>query len=282
MTRVRLFLPLLAVVFVTVAASAQMKDYPGYKDPALFTRMPHFFLDSDYCFKETAYASYKFTVKDGQKEVEGHLVEYNYNFDDASGAAPPSALQVVRNYQNAARKIGGQVLYENVDQGATTFRFTRDGKVTWVALEGSSSYVRIHILEVQSMQQDVTADAASLLSGLTESGHVEVPGILFDFGKSEVKPESQPALEEVAKLLQQDPKLRVWVVGHTDNVGSAESNVTLSNARAAAVIKVLTEKLKVDAKRLAPFGAGPYAPVASNTTDEGRARNRRVELVAQP
>jgi outer membrane protein OmpA-like peptidoglycan-associated protein len=131
------------------------------------------------------------------------------------------------------------------------------------------------------MKQDVVADAAALRSGLQENGHVEVPGILFDFGKSDVKPESEPALKELTAMLQANTALKVWVVGHTDNVGSAESNLTLSGARAAAAIKALALR-GIGANRLAPHGAGPYAPVASNATDEGRARNRRVELVAQP
>lgn len=116
---------------------------------------------------------------------------------------------------------------------------------------------------------------------MAEVGHVEVPGIYFDFGKSEVKPESKPALEQVAALLQANPSMRVWVVGHTDSVGSAESNVALSNARAASVIRVLTQQMGIASRRLAPHGAGPYAPVASNKTEEGRAKNRRVELVEQ-
>jgi outer membrane protein OmpA-like peptidoglycan-associated protein len=131
------------------------------------------------------------------------------------------------------------------------------------------------------MQQDVVANAAALQGGLAQEGHVAVPGIFFDFNKSDVKPESQPALEEVAKLLKTNPSMRVWVVGHTDNVGSPESNVTLSNARAAAVIKALTQQMGIEPKRLAPHGAGPFAPVATNKTEEGRARNRRVELVEQ-
>jgi outer membrane protein OmpA-like peptidoglycan-associated protein len=88
-------------------------------------------------------------------------------------------------------------------------------------------------------------------------------------------------LKEVAALIGATPGLKVWVVGHTDNVGSADGNMKLSEARAAAVVKALAQK-GIDAKQLAPHGAGPYAPVASNATDDGRARNRRVELVAQP
>jgi outer membrane protein OmpA-like peptidoglycan-associated protein len=125
------------------------------------------------------------------------------------------------------------------------------------------------------------ADAAALRSGLNENGHVEVPGIFFDFGKADVKPESEPALKELTAMLQANAAVKVWVVGHTDNVGSMESNMALSGTRAAAVVKALVQR-GIGGARLAPHGAGPYAPIASNATEEGRARNRRVELVAQP
>jgi len=136
------------------------------------------------------------------------------------------------------------------------------------------------IVEVQKMQQDVVANADALKSGLADAGHVEVPGIFFDTAKSDIKPESQPAIQEVVKMLKASPAVKVWVVGHTDNVGTADANVALSNARAASVVKALAAG-GIDARRLTPHGDGPFSPVAANTTDEGRARNRRVELVAQ-
>jgi outer membrane protein OmpA-like peptidoglycan-associated protein len=91
----------------------------------------------------------------------------------------------------------------------------------------------------------------------------------------------EAASHATCEVVERGPALRVWVVGHTDYVGTAEFNVTLSNARAAAVVKALAAA-GIDPKRLTPHGDGPFAPVAANTTDEGRARNRRVELVAQP
>lgn len=142
-------------------------------------------------------------------------------------------------------------------------------------------HYELGIVERQAMKQDVVASAEAFSSGLKSAGHVEVPGILFDFNKAELKPESEPATAEVVKLLQGDPAMRIWVVGHTDSVGSADANLKLSAARAASVISALTSR-GIHPKRLAPFGNGPFAPVAANTTDDGRAKNRRVELVAQP
>jgi len=273
---------IIAVLFVSTAftAAAQMTDYKGYKDPALFTRMPHYFLSTEDSVVDTPFDAFEFTVKNGTQRVEGHRLHYTYVFDESAGTSP-GFLQIVRNYEAAARKIGGEILSGDVRR--TTIRIAKNGQETWVALEAFNEgrQYELNVIERQIMKQDVVAGAAALRSGLTENGHVEVPGILFDFGKSEIKPESEPALAQVAALLQANPALKAWVVGHTDNVGSPETNLTLSSARAAAVVKALTQR-GIDARRLAPHGAGPFAPVASNAAEEGRARNRRVELVAQP
>jgi outer membrane protein OmpA-like peptidoglycan-associated protein len=264
----------------SMAASAQMTDFQGYKDPALFTRMRHYFLSSEDSFVEKAFDAYEFQLKEGTQSVEGRHLHYSYSFDEAAGNMP-STLQIVRNYEAAARRIGGQVLWDDVRRA--TIKISRNGQETWAFLEvfNEGRLYELHIVERGQMKQDVVADAAALGSGLKEAGHVEVPGIFFDFGKAEIKPESETALNEVVKLLRANAAWKVWVVGHTDNVGTVESNLTLSGARSAAVVKALTQK-GIAAGRLAAHGAGPFAPVAANDTDDGRARNRRVELVKQP
>ena len=127
----------------------------------------------------------------------------------------------------------------------------------------------------------VTVNAAALAGDISRTGHSAVYGIYFDTGKADVKPESDAALKEIAKMLQENPALKLLVVGHTDNVGTLASNMDLSKRRAAAVVQVLTATNGVAAARLLAQGAGPLAPVASNGTEEGRAKNRRVELVEQ-
>ena len=272
----------LALLFVSTAfiAAAQMSDYKGYKDPALFTRMPHYFLSTADSFVDTPFDAVEFAVKSGTQRVEGHRLYYTYAFDESAGTCP-GFLQIVRNYEAAAKRIGGEVLSGDVRR--TTIRVAKNGQETWIALEAFNEgrQYELNIIERQLMKQDVIADAAALRAGLKDHGHVEVPGILFDFGKSEIKPQSEPALAQVAAMLQANPALKAWVVGHTDNVGTAEANVALSSGRAAAVVKALTGR-GIDGKRLAPHGAGPFAPVDSNAAEQGRARNRRVELVAQP
>jgi outer membrane protein OmpA-like peptidoglycan-associated protein len=129
------------------------------------------------------------------------------------------------------------------------------------------------------MAQEVTANADFFKAGLNSTGHVEVPGIFFDTGKAVLKPESDAALAEVAKLLQADPALQVYVVGHTDSVAALDLNMKLSQARAEAVVQALVVKHGIAAARLTGRGVGPLSPVASNDAEDGRAKNRRVELV---
>ena len=129
------------------------------------------------------------------------------------------------------------------------------------------------------MKQEVAIDAAAMASDIADTGSVAIYGINFDTASSVIKPESEPAIDEIAKLLTNNPTLKVYIVGHTDMVGDAASNVRLSQARAQSVISDLVSKHGIAAARLLAFGNGPYAPVATNKTDDGRAKNRRVELV---
>lgn len=141
----------------------------------------------------------------------------------------------------------------------------------------------VEIVEPKPMETgQVTVDPAALQAGLAAEGRVTLTGLFFDTGKTELKPESKAQLDAMAELLKNQPALKAWIVGHTDNVGSFESNEKLSLARAQAVVAALTAApYKVDAKRLVAKGLASLAPVAGNGDDAGRARNRRVELVAQ-
>lgn len=127
----------------------------------------------------------------------------------------------------------------------------------------------------------VLVDASAMAKDISATGHVALYGILFDTDKTDLKPESSATIEEIATLLKQDAGMQLYVVGHTDNVGGYDYNVALSQRRAATVVKELIGRHGISAARLKPAGTGPLAPVASNGTDAGRAKNRRVELVRQ-
>ncbi|MCX6620629.1 MAG: methyltransferase, partial [Acidobacteria bacterium] len=143
----------LLLMLTCSVAFAQMKDFEGYKDPALFTRLPHYFLSTADSVVETPFNAFEFMVKDGTQKVEGRHLHYSYGFDESAGASP-GFLQVVRNYEAAARKIGAAVLYS--DERRTTLRLARNGAETWVAVEvfNEGRAYELNIIERQLMKQD--------------------------------------------------------------------------------------------------------------------------------
>jgi OOP family OmpA-OmpF porin len=126
-----------------------------------------------------------------------------------------------------------------------------------------------------------TVSAAALANDIAQTGHAAVYGIYFDAGKAELKPQSDPTLAEIGKLLTANAQLKLFVIGNTNNVGGLTANLVLSKQRADAVVAALVARYRVAPARLRASGIGPLAPVATNRTEEGRARNRRVELVEQ-
>ena len=252
----------------------------GSKDPALFSRMPGFHISN---YQELDFDKFDFPVGPGKTQtVEGRHYYIDYYAND--GIKIPSGLQITHNYMNAAQSIGGKTVYEFEDGGTqyVTLQVVKNNAEVWVEVQGAGNGMyKVNIIEKQAMKQDVVANAESMALSINDTGKAAVYGIYFDTGKSEIKPESESALAEIVKLLKADAKLKLYVVGHTDNVGQFNNNIKLSQDRAAAVVKALVGKHGIAASRLTPFGDGPTAPVASNKSEEGRAKNRRVELVAQ-
>jgi outer membrane protein OmpA-like peptidoglycan-associated protein len=216
----------------------------------------------------------------GGKEVHWEGKVYSYGYSRKEGGRPISELQIVRNYETAIKQAGGTNLGGDERRVASEIR--KAGALTGVYVEafnGGRDY-SLTIVETRAMQQEVVADAKAMRNDLAATGKTIVHGIYFDTASSTIKPESEPALVEIVKLLNGSPALKVYVVGHTDNVGSLESNLKLSSGRAASVVKAITAR-GVAASRLKSGGVGPYSPVASNDTDGGKAKNRRVEFVKQ-
>lgn len=140
----------------------------------------------------------------------------------------------------------------------------------------------LEIIESEAMDTEmVTVKAAAMAKGIDATGHMAVYGIYFDTDSAAIKPESSSTLEEISKLLENRPALKLHVAGHTDSQGGYEHNMDLSRRRAEAVTASLVSEYKIDSGRLRAAGVGPLSPVASNDSPEGRARNRRVELVKQ-
>jgi outer membrane protein OmpA-like peptidoglycan-associated protein len=264
----------LAGVGLSMAADLDTK---GSKDHPLLTRMPNFYISA---YRDTEFDSYKFNVQDKKPvSIEGHKYYIDYRLN--KGAAEPGELKIRRNIQDALKKIGGQVVFDDNNNKTSSIVLQKDGKETWVEVKSYNHMYLLSIVEKEIMKQEVEANAEAMGSDINSTGHVSIYGIYFDTGKSEIKPESDAAISEIAKLLKNNGALNLYVVGHTDNVGSFDSNMKLSKDRADAVVKALTGKHGIAAARLKPYGVASLAPVTSNDTEDGKAKNRRVELVKQ-
>jgi len=266
----------------SLAALAQA-DVARSKDHPLLSRYPDSFI-AEY---EKNFNAVEFTVgtKDGQpekKSVEGDATTILYFHKNAD--RQPSALQVIRNYQNAIKGIGGEVVYERLpkegDGGETTLKVATGGKEAWVRVEPgifsapTQSY-KIQVVEVAAMQQVVTAN--KLLDELDKNGYIALY-INFDTGKADLKADGKATVAEIVKMLKAAPAMKVAIEGHTDNVGQPAANKALSEARARSVMAAVVAG-GIDAKRLSAAGFGQEKPIADNRSEEGRAKNRRVELV---
>lgn len=255
----------------------QQQDVKGAKDHPMITRMPDFWISE---YKENEFDSYKYIGADNKPVIiEGHKYSILYKLN--SGVSEPGALKITRNVQDALKKIGGKVVLDDTFNKLSTIVVQKDGKETWIEVRCYSGIMyRLTIVEREIMKQEIVA-ADVMGNDINSTGHVSVYGIYFDFGKAEIKPESDNAIEQISVLLKNNASLQLYVVGHTDNVGNIDSNMKLSKDRADAVVNALVTKYGIAAARLKAFGVASLAPVASNDSDEGRAKNRRVELVKQ-
>ena len=140
--------------------------------------------------------------------------------------------------------------------------------------------IYVQVVEYSDFKSDFEYfEADEIQSSINESGHIALSGLFFDTGSDQLTAESSPALNEIAKAMEASPQLQLYVVGHTDNVGSAAANQDLSARRAKSVAASLVQNYGINSDRLVSVGVGLAAPVTSNKTEEGRALNRRVELV---
>ena len=253
------------------AQDEERKDAEGCKESPLVTRFPGGIINS--C-ENKEFDQYDFPLgndKDGNpltKHVEGEFHSWDIATHDGV-----SELQVFRNFQTALKTAGF-----TVDYAESPYVLTAHKGGTWILIESKGTYYYQTIVTSKEMKQEVTADASSLKDEIDKSGHVAVYGIHFETGKAAIQPDSEDTLKQLAALLQQNPTLKLRVEGHTDNQGSPAANQLLSEKRAQAVVAWLVAH-GADAAQLKAQGLGQTKPVADNSTEDGRAKNRRVELV---
>lgn len=266
-----------ALLALPLTAFAQ-EDAEGAKDHPAVPRFPGFYLSettvNDFNAAELCTGEGVTTKK------EGRYWYLPYALKD--GARQPSAVEILRNYTNAFKKNGGKLVWSDIEQGGAcgTLMMPLGKSERWLQIElaNSNTVLTLTIVELAAMTSKVELRASEMLEALNRDGFVALHGILFDTGKDSLKPESASQLDEIVTLLKENGSLKLSVEGHTDNVGNAKSNQSLSDNRALSVKKYLTGK-GIEAGRLDARGWGDTKPVGDNRTEEGRRQNRRVELV---
>jgi outer membrane protein OmpA-like peptidoglycan-associated protein len=237
-------------------------------------------------------------------DLEGRLTSLVYETKEKT-----SPLKVLRNFEQALKSAGFKGMFQcegikcgPVGMWASALRHDKMASSSWptmrylamsrtqgdkgvyvtVFVADSLGRIRIGLNVIETKQMEtglVTVDAKMMDQQLMQHGRVAVYGIHFDTDRAELKEESFETLEQIRQLLEMKKELKLYIVGHTDDTGGLSHNIDLSHRRAQAVVTALVKRYGISANRIKSFGAGPYAPVASNLNDEGRAKNRRVELV---
>ncbi|WP_283177850.1 OmpA family protein [Gemmobacter sp. 24YEA27] len=304
-----IFAPLFAL-----AALAQDADAPGSSD---FPLIPRYEGAVIKFWETSAYDAYTLLLgpvglaTDGEPEpektleLEGRFTEILYR-----GPEKRSSLEVFRNYEAALTKAGFETLFtcskkdcgprfrQLINPGARFDGLLYDNERHYIAAkisrpEGDAylalyvtsfepenrPFVYMAITELAPMEDKmVVVEASEIQETMARDGKIAIYGILFDFDQASILPESKAQIDQLAAMLAAEPALSVLIVGHTDGQGAFDYNLSLSQRRAQSVVDALAA-LGIASERMTPAGAGMVAPVATNRTDEGRARNRRVEIV---
>ncbi len=242
------------------------QDIEGSKDHPLFSRMPGFVI-TDYSYEEFGAGEF-YDENENYVTVEG---EKTYIYYESEERVAP--LKIIRNYTNAAKEIGGKSLEYT---GNTAYiNIKKNGKEIWAYVYAEDYNYTLTVVEKGDVKQEITA--SNILRDLNATGKA-ILYINFDSGKSSIKEESVPIIDQIAGMLRNNPEINLSIEGHTDDQGDNASNQRLSENRAKAVMDAITAK-GIGSDRLSSKGFGEDQPIADNSTEEGRAKNRRVELV---
>jgi outer membrane protein OmpA-like peptidoglycan-associated protein len=273
---------LLSILLVLLSSATQVRaQETEIKDTPYFSGMPNYTI---YDGEDIEFDSYNFFNGKNCTAVEGKKLKRIYTLKE--DAQKSSVIQIMRNYANSVRNMGGTVIFEGEPQNADCAdnnglnmivgKVIKGGNEMWVEVAslGGDDYSLTIVLK-ELMKQDVTA--SDMFDALNRDGHIALY-INFDTGKSIIRDESKPIIEQIVKMMKSNPVLKLSVEGHTDNVGSPVSNKSLSEERAKSVVSAIVSQ-GIGADRLSLVGHGQDKPIADNNTEEGKAKNRRVELV---
>ncbi len=305
----------MAVVLIisTNLFAQRTRDIKGGKDYPLVSRFSGTVIEWYQVKNFDRY--YMLSLKDNKLdryEIDGKVTRIQY-----SSQKEHSVFEIYKSYESALKNAGFEILlmldktncslnlseriYDaglNGINGLTAKESLnthyRDGEFTYLSakkkIDGKDIYVVVYItrwnsplitfdaIEVKSLDKGLVS-VKDLEAGLLENGHIAIYDIHFNTGKSDIRPESANALKNIAEYLKGHSDKKFLIVGHTDNVGNFDANLKLSKDRANVVMNELVNKYQVKAEQLKAYGDGSTAPVASNLTNKGKAKNRRVEIV---
>ena len=320
MKKVTLIFTVVALMISTNLFAQQETDVEGSKDHSLISRFPN-----SVIVVYTQHEFDEYTLPLGNRPEEGKLFK-KLNLEGkvtriqyAGIPKNRSFLEVYRNYENALKNAGFEILFSGkgeelgsmwpeyifddnnsplpegnrlpssneYSQRYLSAKLARPEGDIYVSLfvtkdswHEECPLVQLDIIEIKPMESGLVT-AVAIDKGIKESGHITLAGIFFDTGIITIKTESDAALKNIAEYLNTNSNNKFYIVGHTDNVGDFTSNMTLSENRAKAVMNELVSEYEVNTNQLKAYGVSSLSPVSSNSSDEGRAKNRRVEIVEQ-
>jgi len=307
-------LSVLSLCLLSLSTYAIPKDQKGSQDHPLVSRYPgtHILTYATRDFDEYQLPLSAPTNKSGprpdfkkSKDLEGKITRIGYTIGPVT-----SSLKIYRNFENALKKSGfktifsckkeacgktnkwqqffvtskGQVWGKKDSHRVVTAHKNINGKDVYILLyvgdQGRRLTIGLDVIEVKEMENDlVEIDLNNLQKKLETEGKIALYGIQFEIDKANLLESSKKSIKVLAEVLTKNKKMRIYIVGHTDDSGTPEHNLNLSRKRAQSVVQELFSKHSIDKKRVSAFGAGPYAPVGNNAEDDGRTLNRRVEVI---
>ncbi len=247
---------------------------PSGADHRLFGHMPNYVGEA----QKRNFDKFTFTIRDGEdtREIEVRGARHSVAYNVKSGTTPASIHDAHENYRHAVEALGGQVLHR--DDRSMNARLENNGQTIWLNVYSQETDIRLEVIEEKAFEASIKApEASAMKTALDKDGRIALY-VNFDFNKATLKPDAAPVVAQVVKLLKDNPGLKLEIGGHTDNIGGRDYNMKLSAQRAAAIVAAIVAQ-GVPADRLRSAGYGPDKPVADNNKDDGRAKNRRVELV---
>ncbi len=290
---------LILLFFLLLSGILFAEDYPGSKDHPILNRYPGSRIvdysqrEFDEYFLLLGPVKQKRDIQTAKKRrLEGRVTNIGYQCPSNI-----SNFEVYKNYELALTKAGFEILYRgkgNEIRGIYYFleevnrqsvgSWDDPDRRPWFYLSASSPDEKVFVslfvigshdgpravLSVIEPKEIATGliTAEMMEAQITQTGKVAIYTSYFDFDKADIKPESKPTIEEIAKLLKKNSALKLYVVGHTDNIGSLEYNMGLSERRAQAVVRELVEEHGISKDRLRAFGVGPLSPMATNETEK--------------